>query len=271
MASSYLAIRSLFSSSLYRSASLFVTRQLGALGVTTIASAQMDQAIPLLLSGLVFLRVMYNYALGRPGNIVSIFEMNLALFTPEALSFSRINWFNLIGQPQLLQPSRGFTEVLMTGIFIMAGYITLLFTSRYRETTGELRRRGAEPGEVDEALAHQTLYSAALSLAAASIIAATAFSIRGVGPDHRGLPGLLPQGEVGFLGQGEGDPLYGRGESTICVVIRNAGKQQRTCKVSPRIEDWQAAKNTTSTIFKAPTTGYPLEGRRLAICILESR
>jgi len=177
MASSYLAIRSLFSSSLYRSASLFVTRQLGALGVTTIASAQMDQAIPLLLSGLVFLRVMYNYALGRPGNIVSIFEMNLALFTPEALSFSRINWFNLIGQPQLLQPSRGFTEVLMTGIFIMAGYITLLFTSRYRETTGELRRRGAEPGEVDEALAHQTLYSAALSLAAASIIAATAFSI----------------------------------------------------------------------------------------------
>ena len=104
-----------------------------------------------------FLIIIYDYAIGKPENIIDIFEINLVLISPEVLSFSKLNWMNLIETPQILEPSRGQATVFLTGAVILVGYISLFFTSRFKETSRELTGRGADSGMVQDVFVKQSV------------------------------------------------------------------------------------------------------------------
>ena len=128
--SSYLAINSFFSSSLYSTSIDGLTVILRAIGVFTSTRSEINQYFPIMLSALVFLIVIYDFSIGKPENMIDIYQINLVLITPEILSFSKLNWFNLFQAGQLTQPNRTLFEVFLTGVVVIAGYITLLYTSK---------------------------------------------------------------------------------------------------------------------------------------------
>jgi magnesium-transporting ATPase (P-type) len=165
--SSYLAISSFFASSLYDSLSQLINRVLAAYDILTISSTDVTKIVPLLVSAIVFLVVIYDYAIGKPENMIDIFEINLVLISPEVLSFSKLNWMNLIEKPQILEPTRGPATVFLTGVVILVGYISLLFTSKFKETSRELVERGADYGRVQEIFVKQSVLTIGLVFASA--------------------------------------------------------------------------------------------------------
>ena len=165
--SSYLAISSFFASSLYDSVSQFINRVLAMYDILTISTTDVTMIVPLLVSAIVFLVVIYDYAIGKPENMIDIYEINLVLISPEALSFSKLNWMNLIEKPQILEPTRGPATVFLTGVVILVGYISLLFTSRLKETSRELVGRGADNSRVQEIFVKQSILTIGLVFASA--------------------------------------------------------------------------------------------------------
>jgi hypothetical protein len=128
-----------------------------------------------MLSALVFLIVIYDYSIGKPENMIDIYQINLVLITPEILGFSKLNWFNLLQAGQLTQPARTFFEVFLTGVVVIAGYITLLYTSKIREELDGLSQRGASSTELDTVFYKQT--SLVLSLIVLSIVIVSGITI----------------------------------------------------------------------------------------------
>ncbi len=165
--SSYLAISSFFASSLYDSLSGSINRILAMYDIMTISTTDVTKIVPLLVSAIVFLVVIYDYAIGKPENMIDIFEINLVLISPEVLSFSKLNWMNLIEKPQILEPTRGPATVFLTGVVILVGYISLFFTSRFKETSRELVERGADNGRVQEIFVKQSVLTIELVFASA--------------------------------------------------------------------------------------------------------
>ena len=165
--SSYLAINSFFASSLYDSVSQLINRVLAMYNIQTISTTDVTKIVPLMVSAIVFLVVIYDYAIGKPENMIDIYEINLVLISPEALSFSKLNWMNLIQKPQILEPTRGPATVFLTGVVILVGYISLLFTSRFKETSQELVERGADHVRVQEIFVKQSLLAIGLVFASA--------------------------------------------------------------------------------------------------------
>jgi len=168
--SSYLAISSFFASSLYESLSQLINRVLTMYDILTISTADVTKIVPLLVSAIVFLVVIYDYAIGKPENMIDIYEINLVLISPEVLSFSKLNWMNLIEKPQILEPSRGQATVFLTGVAILVGYISLLFTSRFKETSRELAERGANPVRVQEIFVKQSILTIGIVFASALLV-----------------------------------------------------------------------------------------------------
>jgi magnesium-transporting ATPase (P-type) len=165
--SSYLAISSFFASSLYESLSQLINRVLAVYDILTISTADVTKIVPLLVSAIVFLVVIYDYAIGKPENMIDIYEINLVLISPEVLSFSKLNWMNLIEKPQILEPGRGQATVFLTGVVILVGYLSLFFTSRFKETSRELTERGANLGRVQEVFMKQSTLTIGIVLASA--------------------------------------------------------------------------------------------------------
>ena len=165
--SSYLAISSFFASSLYESLSQLINRVLAVYDILTISTADVTKIVPLLVSAIVFLVVIYDYAIGKPENMIDIYEINLVLISPEVLSFSKLNWMNLIEKPQILEPGRGQATVFLTGVVILVGYLSLFFTSRFKETSRELTERGANLGRVQEVFVKQSTLTIGIVLASA--------------------------------------------------------------------------------------------------------
>ena len=173
--SSYLAINSFFSSSLYSTSIDGLTVILRAIGVFTSTRSEINQFFPIMLSALVFLIVIYDFSIGKPENMIDIYQINLVLITPEILSFSKLNWFNLFQAGQLTQPNRTLFEVFLTGVVVIAGYITLLYTSKIREELDGLSQRGASSIELDAVFVKQT--SLVLSLIVLSIVIVSCITI----------------------------------------------------------------------------------------------
>jgi hypothetical protein len=71
--SSYLAISSFFASSLYESLSQLINRVLAVYDILTISTADVTKIVPLLVSAIVFLVVIYDYAIGKPENMIYIY------------------------------------------------------------------------------------------------------------------------------------------------------------------------------------------------------
>lgn len=163
--SSYLAISSFFASSLYESLSMFISRVLAMYNILTISTADVTKMVPFLISAIVFLVIIYDYSIGKPENMIDIFEINLVLISPEVLSFSKLNWMNLIEKPQILESNRGQVTVFLTGAIIIVGYISLFFTSRFKETSKELVERGANSGRVQEVFVKQSILTIGMAFA----------------------------------------------------------------------------------------------------------
>ena len=165
--SSYLAINSFFASSLYDSVSQLINRVLAMYNIQTVSTTDVTKIVPLMVSAIVFLVVIYDYAIGKPENMIDIYEINLVLISPEALSFSKLNWMNLIQKPQILEPTRSSATVFLTGVVILVGYISLLFTSKFKETSQELVERGADHVRVQEIFVKQSVLAIGLVFASA--------------------------------------------------------------------------------------------------------
>ena len=167
--SSFLAVNSFFSTSLYRTISESLVGLLGRYSILTTSTQDVTLYAPIMLSTLVFLVVIYDYAVGRPENMIDIYEINLVLITPELLGFSKINWLNLIEQTQIVEPTRGPAYVFFTGITVLFGYVSLLFTARARETYSELEARGVGPRQLNTVFLQQNKASILLALSSATV------------------------------------------------------------------------------------------------------
>ncbi len=145
---SYLAINSFFQSSLYKTIATGLNMLLRLFQIQTISSQEITTIIPLLVTFLVSLKIVYDYVMGKPENVIEIYQLNLLLITPEILSYSRLDWLNLIQRPQILEPTRSSTIVYLSGAIILVGYLTLYFISLSRKTSQELSARGIDPSEI---------------------------------------------------------------------------------------------------------------------------
>lgn len=163
----YLAISSFFNSSLYNTIASGLTQILRLFQIRTISSQQITTIIPLLVTLLVSLLIAYDYIIGKPENIINIYQLNLLLITPETLSYSKLDWLNLIQKPQILEPTRSPTTVFLSGAVILIGYLSLYFTSMSRKTSQELTYRGVEESRVDLITLRQSALSITLTTSAA--------------------------------------------------------------------------------------------------------
>ena len=163
----YLAISSFFNSSLYNTIASGLTQILRLFQIRTISSQQITTIIPLLVTLLVSLLIAYDYIIGKPENIINIYQLNLLLITPETLSYSKLDWLNLIQKPQILEPTRSPTTVFLSGAVILIGYLSLYFTSMSRKTGQELAYRGVEESRVDLITLRQSALSITLTTSAA--------------------------------------------------------------------------------------------------------
>ncbi len=202
--SSYLAISSFFSSSLYESLSQLINRVLAVYDILTISTTDVTNIVPLLVSAIVFLVVIYDYAIGKPENMIDIYEINLVLISPEVLSCSKLNWMNLIEKPQILEPARGQATVYLTGVVILIGYISLLFTSRFKETSRELANRGANPDSIQKVFVKQSILTIGIVFASALlgllVYASIPFLHTLLAPSVAGMScGYLVLGELGVI------------------------------------------------------------------------
>jgi len=163
----YLAISSFFNSSLYNTIASGLTQILRLFQIRTISSQQITTIIPLLVTLLVSLLIAYDYIIGKPENIINIYQLNLLLITPETLSYSKLDWLNLIQKPQILEPTRSPTIVFLSCAVILIGYLSLYFTSMSRKTSQELTYRGVEESRVDLITLRQSALSITLITSAA--------------------------------------------------------------------------------------------------------
>jgi len=163
----YLAISSFFNSTLYNTIASGLTQILRLFQIRTISNQQITTIIPLLVTLLVSLLIVYDYIIGKPENIINIYQLNLLLITPETLSYSKLDWLNLIQKPQILEPTRSPTIVFLSGAVILIGYLSLYFTSMSRKTSQELTYRGVEESRVDLITLRQSALSITLTTSAA--------------------------------------------------------------------------------------------------------
>lgn len=92
------------------------------------------------------------------------------LFLPEALSFSKLNWFNLLDAGYVLRPLRGYYQVFVSGIIIMTRYSIMAFTAQHRSNMGGYLEKGVDFEQLKGVIANQTMLSFLLGLFSAVLI-----------------------------------------------------------------------------------------------------
>ena len=196
--SSYLAISSFFNSSLYQTIATGLNQLLRLFQINTISSQQITTIIPLLVTLLVSLLIAYDYIIGKPENIINIYQLNLLLITPETLSYSKLDWLNLIQKPQILEPIRTPTTVFLSGAIILLGYLSLYFISLSRKTSEELAYRGIEENSINEIFLRQSALSITLTASAALITTMVFLSIPPLNTLIQTILGQQPYGYLAF-------------------------------------------------------------------------
>ena len=194
----YLAISSFFNSSLYNTIAAGLTQILRLFQIRTISSQQITTIIPLLVTLLASLLIAYDYIIGKPENIINIYQLNLLLITPETLSYSKLDWLNLIQKPQILEPTRNPTTVFLSGAVILIGYLSLYFTSMSRKTGEELAYRGVEENRVDLISLRQSALSITLTTSAAILSAFVFLAITPLNTFIQSITGQQPYSYLAF-------------------------------------------------------------------------
>jgi hypothetical protein len=157
--SSYLAISSFFQSSLYLTIAGGINQILRMFNIKAVSSSQVTLYIPLIVTAIVALLIIYDYYMGSPEDIIDIYQINLLLITPEAMSYSRLDWLNLIKRPQILEPTRSSLPIFLTGAIILFGYLSLYFISKSRADLDDLRSRGVDEYQLDHLFEKQSRLS----------------------------------------------------------------------------------------------------------------
>ena len=196
--SSYLAISSFFNSSLYKTIATGLNQLLRLFQINTISSQQITTIIPLLVTLLVSLLIAYDYIIGKPENIINIYQLNLLLITPETLSYSRLDWLNLIQKPQILEPTRSPTTVYLSGAIILLGYLSLYFTSITRKTSQELTQRGIDENRINDIFLKQSALSITLTTSATLIATLVFVTITPINSIIRSILGQQPYSYLAF-------------------------------------------------------------------------
>ena len=163
---SYLAVNSFLNSSLYLTIAGGLSMILRMFGITTISSSQVTLVVPAVVTVIVALLIIYDYVMGRPEDIIDIYQINMLMLTPEVLSHSGLNWMNLIQKAQILEPTRDPAYVFFSGTVMLLGYLSLYFISKSREDLDGLRSRGVDEMQLDTVFMKQTMLSVLLALGA---------------------------------------------------------------------------------------------------------
>mgnify|MGYP006286025253 CR=1 FL=1 len=173
----YIALQSFFSSSIYDFISKMTKLVFEEMGVILKTNLNASRYMPIILTLVVLIAIAYEFILGEEINIINIYQINFMLFLPEALSFSRVNWFNLLDAGYILRPLRGYYQVFISGIIIMTGYSILAFTAQYRSNMREYLEKGMDFDQLKEVLANQTILSFLLGLFSAVLILIVSFIV----------------------------------------------------------------------------------------------
>jgi hypothetical protein len=189
---SYLAINSFFNSSLYNTIASGIAQFLRLFQIRTISSKQVSTIIPLLVTLLVSFLIAYDYIMGKPENMINIYQLNLLLVTPEILSYNRLDWLNLIQKPHILEPTRNPVSVFLSGAIILVGYLSLYFTSKSRTTGKKLTMRGVDKNRINHVFMRQSLWSIKLTLASALVSTIVFISIDPLNNILHSLIGVKP-------------------------------------------------------------------------------
>jgi hypothetical protein len=75
-------------------------------------------------------------------NFSYIYIYNLILFAPEIVSYSQVNYLNIIDLSHLFSPNRDLQAAIVTGLIIVLSYCMIEFVSRERELMLNYHTRG---------------------------------------------------------------------------------------------------------------------------------
>ncbi|TFH00301.1 MAG: hypothetical protein E4H14_19785, partial [Candidatus Thorarchaeota archaeon] len=167
LCTTYLALNSFFSSSIYEFISKMTKWILEEMGFILKVNLNASTYMPIILTLLVFTVILYEFIMGEEKNTINIYQLNFMLFLPEALCFSKLNWFNLLDAGYLLRPQRGFTQVFLTGVIIMTGYIILTFTAQHRAAMREFLYQGVDFIQLREVIENQAIFSFVIGIVSA--------------------------------------------------------------------------------------------------------
>jgi hypothetical protein len=146
-----------------------VDQLLRLINIKTISSTQVTLYVPIIVTAIVALIVFYDYYMGAPEDVMDIYQINLLLITPEILSFSKLDWLNLIQRPQILEPTRNSLPVYLSGTIILLGYLALHFNSKSRYNILSLRNRGVDEEQLKVLYENQSQLNVGLTFLSAFV------------------------------------------------------------------------------------------------------
>jgi hypothetical protein len=194
----YLALNSFFASSIFSFISNMFSWILEGMGFVLESSLDASKYMPILLSVVVFVLIILEFLSGEERNTINIYQINFMLFLPEALSFSKLNWFNLLDAGYLLEPRRSFYTVFLTGVVIMTGYSVLSFITRFRVQMGEYHAHGVNEEQIRHITENQTVLSFILGLVSAVIVVVAAVIVDFIGSRAIQFVSLVPYAYIVF-------------------------------------------------------------------------
>ncbi len=110
------------------------------------------------------------------GEYSGLLVFSLALYLPEALSLSEINYFNVAGLSTLFTPTRDSWAVLVTGLVIVQSYVLHVVVGDSADLSNRCLSLGAEPSDVESVTDGQLRFTALfalLSVAALFVVVVT--------------------------------------------------------------------------------------------------
>jgi hypothetical protein len=105
---------------------------------------------------------------GTEGGFARIFSLNMLLFFPAILDFSRFNWVGLV-IGFVPDPGVGALWVFGVGLLLQINYLWIRHTLRFRSTRKDLLQRGATDEDINKISSGQMWYLTILMMGTALI------------------------------------------------------------------------------------------------------
>jgi hypothetical protein len=163
----------------------------------------LEPYMPYFNVSIILLVLFLSFTFWRKGDEIwfgRIFSLNMLMFFPSVLDFSKFNWIGLIFD---LKPSPGVTHlwVFSVGLLLQVSYLMLRYTVRFRYVREELRVRGSNEQDINNITRGQVSYLILLTSITTGLTAAVYIVIPylrnlTINPfTEQGIPPML----IGFL------------------------------------------------------------------------